>query len=76
MDVRSLYTNIPNNEGRKTFNTTNEKETLNKSYNQLSEVNINIEQFYIRPHKPFTDKRMCNRNKMHPNIRKPLYGYI
>ena len=47
-----------------------------KSNHQFSEININFEQFYIQLHKLFTNKSMCNGEKMRPNIRKHLHGYI
>ena len=73
MDVRPLYTNIPNNEGIKAVETTLKRKKSSKKINhQFSEININTEQFYVQLHKLFTNKRMCNGNKMRPNTRKHL----
>ena len=76
MGVRSLYTNIPNNKGIKAVETTLKRKILKKSNHQFSEININIEQFYIQLHKRFKNKSMCYGNKMRPNISKHLHGYI
>ena len=58
MDVRSLYTNIPNNERIKAV------ETALKRKNRPAKVIIKL----------FTNKRMCNGNKMRPTYANIFMG--
>ena len=58
MDVRSLYTNIPNNERIKAV------ETALKRKNRPPKVIIKL----------FTNKRMCNGNKMRPTYANIFMG--
>ena len=64
MEVRSLYTNIPNNEGIKAVETT------------LNPPCFNSKQFHFQLPKLLTNKRLCHRNKMCYKLLEYIHGYI
>ena len=76
VDACLLYNNIATNEGIKTIEKTIKRKILqSQSNHQFSEININIDQFYIQLQK-LTNNKRCNGNKMYPNICKHLHGHI
>ena len=68
LDVRSLYTSIPNSEGIKTVKTPLDNLPSYKSNHYFSAVNFDVKQFCVQLQKLFPNKRLFHGNNLRYSI--------